>query len=84
MVLPIGSAEAERSFSCLRLIHSWLHSTMTIERLGNLGVLGIHGFDFPLSVDQKCQSFTQMHHIESCVVNQCCMNKSQLSYDVFV
>ena len=77
MVLPIGSAEAERSFSCLRLIHSWLHSTMTIERLGNLGVLGIHGFDFPLSVDQKC-------HIESCVVNQCCMNKSHLSYDVFV
>ena len=43
VVLPIGSAEAERSFSCLRLIHLWLHSTMTIERLGNLGVLGIHG-----------------------------------------
>ena len=83
MVLPIGSAEAERSFSCLRLIHSWLHSTMTIERLGNLGVLGIHGFDFPLSVDQKCQSFNKCT-IESCVVNQCCMNKSQLSYDVFV
>ena len=53
---------------------------MTIERLGNSGVLGIHGFDFPLSVDQICHKCT----IESCVVNQCCMNKSQLSYDVFV
>ena len=52
VVHPIGSAEAVRSFSCLRLIHSWLRSTMTNERLGNLGVLGIHGFDFPLYVDQ--------------------------------
>ena len=38
-VLPIGSAEAERSFSCLRQIHTWLHATMTDERLGSLGVL---------------------------------------------
>ena len=45
---------------------SWLRSTMTIERLGNLGMLGIHGFDFPLSVDLICQSFTQMHHRELC------------------
>ena len=66
VVLPIGSAEAERSFSCLRLIQSWLRSTMTIGRLGNLGVLGIHGFDFPLPVDQICQSFTQMHHRKLC------------------
>ena len=35
---------------------------MANESLGNLGVLGIHGFDFPLSVDQICQSFTQIHH----------------------
>ena len=26
-------------FSCLRRIHSWLHTTMTDDRLGNLGVL---------------------------------------------
>lgn len=45
-VLPVGSAEAERSFSCLRQIHSWLCSTMTGERLGNLGsILALHGFD---------------------------------------
>ena len=61
-VLPIGSAEAERSFSCLRQIHSWLHSTMNNERLGNLGVLACHGFDIQLSVDQICPSFAQTHH----------------------
>lgn len=35
-VLPSGSCEAERSLSCLRQINTWLRSTMTKERLGNL------------------------------------------------
>ena len=46
------------SFSCLRQMHSWLRSTMTNERLGNLAVLAFQGFDIQLSVDQICQSFT--------------------------
>ena len=71
-VLPIGSAEAERSFSCLRQIHSWLRSTMSNERLGNLGVLACQGFDIQLSVDQICQSFAQ-NIIEECVVNLYCI-----------
>ena len=54
---------------------------MTNESLGNLGVLGIHGFDFPLYLLTK---YLHKCTIESCVVNQCCMNKSQLSYNVFV
>ena len=37
-VLPIGSVQAERSFSCLRQIHTWLRNRMTGDRLGNLGV----------------------------------------------
>lgn len=44
-VLPIGSTEAEQSFSCLRQVNTWLRSTMTEERLGNLGVLAVHGFN---------------------------------------
>ena len=40
-VLPVGSAEAERSFSCLRQVHTWLRTTMTCDRLGNLGVLAM-------------------------------------------
>ena len=51
--LPIGSAESERSFSCLR--HC---STMINERLENLAVLDFQGFDIQLSVDLICQSFT--------------------------
>ena len=36
------------------------------------------GLDINQHANDKCTT------IESCVVNQCCMNKSQLSYDVFV
>ena len=54
------------SFSYLRQIHSWLRSTMTNERLGNLAVLAFQGFDIQLSVDQICQSFTQKHHRKMC------------------
>ena len=45
VVMPIGSAEAEKSFSCQRQIHSWLRSTMSNERLENLGVLACQGFE---------------------------------------
>ena len=38
-VLPIGSTEAEWYFSCLRQVHSWLRTTMTEERDGNLGIV---------------------------------------------
>ena len=55
-VLPVGSAEAERSFSCLRQIHSWLHTTMADDRLGNLGVLALQGFDVQLNVQQICET----------------------------
>ena len=30
-ILPMGSTEAERSFSCIRRIHTWLRNTMTTE-----------------------------------------------------
>ena len=33
-VLPIGSVQAERSFSCLRQIHTWLRTRMTSESTG--------------------------------------------------
>jgi len=65
-VLPIGSAEAERSFSCLRQIHSWLRTTMTDDRLGNLGVLALQGFDIQPSVDQICETFKKKNHRRMC------------------
>ena len=53
--------EAERSFSCLRQVHNWLRSTMTEERLGSLGVLAIHGFKYPIDVQEVCDKFKQIH-----------------------
>ena len=54
------------SFSSLRQIHSWLGSTMTNERQGNLAVLAFQGFEIHLSVGQICQLFTQEHHRKMC------------------
>ena len=42
-VLPIGSTEAARSFSCLRRLHTWLRSRMTTDRLSDLSVIAMHG-----------------------------------------
>ena len=40
--LPISSAEAERSFSLLRKIKSYLRSTMSEECLSDLSVIAMH------------------------------------------
>ncbi|XDV42958.1 hypothetical protein PO909_011521, partial [Leuciscus waleckii] len=42
LVCPVSSAEAERSFSCLRRLKTWLRSTMTQSRLNNVAVCHIH------------------------------------------
>ena len=40
--VSVTSATAERSFSCLRRIKTYLRSTMTDNRLNNLFLLHIH------------------------------------------
>ena len=42
MVLPVTSCEAERSFSTLRRIKTYLRSTMKQERLIGLALLNVH------------------------------------------
>ncbi|KAE8296869.1 hypothetical protein D5F01_LYC05639 [Larimichthys crocea] len=42
MVVPASSAEAERSFSGLRRLKTWLRSTMTQKRLNGMAVCHIH------------------------------------------
>uniref|UniRef100_A0A3B1JLC4 HAT C-terminal dimerisation domain-containing protein n=1 Tax=Astyanax mexicanus TaxID=7994 RepID=A0A3B1JLC4_ASTMX len=39
--IPVTTASCERSFSTLKLVKTYLRSTMTDERLSNLGVLSI-------------------------------------------
>ena len=62
-VLPVGSAEAERSFSCLRQIHSWL---------GNIGVLAVHGFNVPLNIEKICHLSGVIQ--AGCRVDQFCVS----------
>jgi hypothetical protein len=42
LLCPASSAEAERSFSSLRRLKTWLRSTMTQERLNSVAVCHIH------------------------------------------
>jgi len=42
LVIPASSAEAERSFSTLRRLKTWLRATMTQARLNFLCVLNVH------------------------------------------
>ena len=42
LVSPASSAEAERSFSALRRLKTWLRSTMTETRLNAVAVCHVH------------------------------------------
>ncbi len=42
MVVPASSAEAERSFSALRRLKTWLRTSMTQTRLNNLAICHVH------------------------------------------
>ena len=68
----MSSAETERSFSCLRQIHSWLRTTMTEDRIGNIGVLAVHGFNVPLSIEKICDTFIIIQ--AGCRVDQFCLS----------
>lgn len=42
LVVPVSSSEAERSFSVLRRLKTWLCSSMTQNRLNNVAVCHVH------------------------------------------
>jgi len=42
LVVPASSAEAERSFSALRRLKTWLRTTITQSRLNHICVLHVH------------------------------------------
>jgi len=42
LVCPVGSCTAERSFSCLRRLKTWLRTTMTQKRLISVMVCAVH------------------------------------------
>jgi len=57
-VLPASTATAERSFSALRRLKTYLRSTMSAERLNSISVLHVHK-DLTDSIDvaEVCKNF---------------------------
>ena len=60
-VLPIGSTEAERSFSCVRRIHTWLRSRMTTDRLSDLAVIAMHCHSIHIDRDKVYNKYMAIH-----------------------
>jgi len=61
MTLPDSSATAERSFSQLKLIKSYLRSTMSESRLTNLALLSIEReLSYDVNLDGQVDTFSNM------------------------
>jgi len=58
--LPVSSAEAERSFSGLRRIKSYLRNRMSDERLSGLAIMHLH-HDLDIDVDVNINIIMQNH-----------------------
>ena len=54
--LPVTTASAERTFSSMKLIKTYLRSTMTANRLTGLALLNIHR-DIELTADEVIDNF---------------------------
>ena len=59
LVIPVASAEAERSFSALKRLKSWLRSTMSQQRLNNVAVCHVH--QEALDQVDLCQQFVSVN-----------------------
>ena len=58
LVVPASSAEAERSFSALRRLKTWLRSSTSQTRLNNLAMCHVHQEKLDrLDLEEICQSF---------------------------
>ena len=60
-VLPMGSTEAKRSFSCIRRILTCLRNTMTTERLSDLAVIAVHANVVIIDRSVVCEKFVALH-----------------------
>ena len=60
-VLPIGSVEAERLFSCVGRIHTWLRSSLCTDKLSDLAVIAMQGHSVPVSTSDICSEFMKLH-----------------------
>lgn len=68
LVSPASSAEAERSFSALRRLKTYLRSTMTQQRLNSLAVCHVHQELLDsIDVDALMQEFVSRNDTRACM-----------------
>ena len=65
--LPVSTCECERSFSTLRLVKSYLRSTMSNNRLHNLMILGVHSIRAQ-AIDLNCVVDLFMFKFPNCCI----------------
>jgi len=58
--LPVTTATAERTFSSLRLLKSYLRTTMSQNRLAGLTLLYLHR-DIPITPDEVIHTFARQN-----------------------
>ena len=58
----MSNCEAERSFSALRRIKSYLRSTMSSERFAGLALMHLHS-DVDIDIDEVCEAYQQTQQI---------------------
>lgn len=59
--LPMVSTEAERSFYCIRRIHTRLCNTMTTEHVSDLAVITMHANAVTIDRSVVCEKFVALH-----------------------
>ena len=66
--IPITTSQCERSISRLRIIKTYMRSTMTEERLGALALLSIH-HDIDLTMDDIISRFARKNERRMSLIN---------------
>ena len=61
-VSPVGSTEAERSFSSIRRIHTWPRNTMTTEQLSDLAVVAMNANTVTIDKRLVCDKLSVAQH----------------------
>lgn len=61
VTLPVSTASAERSFSTLRRVKTWLRSRVTEDRLTSLALMNVHR-DILVDVDKVIDRFAKSKH----------------------
>jgi hAT family C-terminal dimerisation region len=64
--LPVTTASAERSFSTLRRLKTYLRSTMTDDRLTSLALLNIH-HDITITSDEVLDQYCRVKNRKLCL-----------------